>query len=238
MASIEKNSYEIYFEWWLEVLKQNGLVVNYEYQPEAFILKRVVPIFYEHKYAKKDPLFKDFNLFQPITYTTDYKVVFDVALWNKLYGIFFKDDHKMLSDDSQKTGNVYQNTLFYASEKGIIFEDNSASIKHVEMYFDVKPPSKAVQFSGKLGSSRDFKFNQRMVYDIHGIYVNKVVPIGTSTSLYAKTFTPNRYLYTDAPNSKILRTKQIKTENGKIKVPISELNDFRSFDEYKKLKAL
>ena len=35
------------------------------------------------------------------------------------------------------------------------------------------------------------------MYEKHNIIVNKVIPIGSSTSLFAKTFLPNRYKWTD-----------------------------------------
>ena len=35
------------------------------------------------------------------------------------------------------------------------------------------------------------------MYEKHNIIVNKVVPIGTSTCLFAKTFLPRRYRFTD-----------------------------------------
>lgn len=243
MASTEKNDYEKYFEWWLDVLKENKLVIEYEWQPKAFILERAVPIYYEQKYKTKKSIYNDFNLFQPITYTTDYRVVFDVALMNKLFGVFFKDEKKMLSDPDINVGNVYQNTLFYATEKGLIFEEDTPTIKHVEIFFDVKPSAKAVQYSGKLGSSRDFKFNQRLVYNKHGIYVNKVVPIGSSTCLYNKTFTPYRYTFTDNGfNKKEPRCKMVKTKVGeittKVKTPITQLDNFRSFDDWLELKGI
>lgn len=232
----EKNMNEKYFEWWLEELKKNGLVKEFEAQPKSFVLKEPIPIFYKHLYKTKDPLTKNFTLFNAITYTCDYRVIFKVELLNKLFGIFFSEERELLKDFNLKTGNVYQNTLFYSSEKGIIFKEGTNEIEYVEIYFDVKPPSKALQFSGKLGSSRDFKFNQRMTYDRHNIYVNKVVPIGTSTSLFNKTFTPKRYLFTDSGTA--IRHKTVKTGVVKEKITIDQLEGYRSFEKYAELKNL
>lgn len=192
----EKNMNEIYFEWWALELKEVGLVTEIEYQPEKFILEDALPIFYKHKYKRKDPIYKNFKLFNPITYTCDYRIVFDGRFANKLFGLIF-EDNQLLDDPNLLAGNVYQNTLFYVTRIGIKFKENSNSIETIEVYFDVKPPAVALKFSGSLGSSRDFKFNQRMVYNVYDIYVNKVTPADGVNCLYNKTFIPKRYLYTD-----------------------------------------
>lgn len=194
-----KNMNETYFEWWALELKEIGLIKEIQHQPEKFILENPLPVFYEHKYKVKEPLFKSFNLFQGITYTCDYRLVFDIKLLNKLFGVFM-DDMVILKDNNIETGNVYQNTLFYSTEISLKFKDDSNKLETIEMFFDVKPPSSALRYSGSLGSSRDFKFNQRMTYNKHNIYVNKVVPADGKNCLFNKTFIPKRYLYTDGGN--------------------------------------
>jgi hypothetical protein len=192
--STEINDYERYFEWWLKELKDVGLVLSYEREPEPFILRSNLPIYYHQHYATKGPIVKNWNLFNPITYTADYRVIFSFKLASKLFGIVSKKDKTLYDLDYKKPGSVYQETLFYSvveiRDKGFISEG-------VEVWFDVKPPAKAIQFSGKLGSSREFPYNQRLVYEEYDKIVNKVVPIGVSTCLFAKTFLPERYLYTD-----------------------------------------
>lgn len=187
--STERNDTEMYFEWWLDELKEAGLVLSYEREPKAFVLKDAIPIYFEHKYKSKESLYKNFNLFPPMIYTADYKVLFHNNLINKLFGII-KMDNVLLSSNELETGNVYENTLFYCTGNAIKFNPEG-----VEIYFDVKPPAKAIRYSSGLGSSREFPVKQRIIYDNEKIYINKVVPIGSDSCLFNKTFTPRRYLF-------------------------------------------
>ena len=49
----EKNMYETYFEWWLEELKKAGLVLEYEREPQTFVVHDTVLGFYNQHFAKK-----------------------------------------------------------------------------------------------------------------------------------------------------------------------------------------
>ena len=188
MAS-EKNMTEVYFEWWLEELKSHGLVKEYTREPKTFELYAALPIYYNQHYNKKEPIIKNFNLFQPITYTPDYKVVFDKRMLNKLFGTIDINSSEIDEWGFSKPGSIFQETLFYSTSD--MKEGN------FELWFDVKPPSSALRFSGSLGSSRDFPIKQRLVYEKFGIIINKVVPIGNKNSLFSKTFMPERYKWTD-----------------------------------------
>lgn len=185
----EKNMYETYFEWWLEELKKAGLVLEYEREPQTFVVHDTVLGFYNQHFAKKQPIIRDFTLVDSITYTPDYKVVFSEKLFNKLFGMI--DSNKMLVEyEPLDKGNYYQETLFYCTELGREFDKYT-------IYFDVKPPAKAIQFSGKLGSSRDFPLKRAMLFQKENLIMNKVVPVGSKMSLFNKTFMPKRYRYTD-----------------------------------------
>lgn len=185
---------EVYFEWWLEELKAVGLVKSYEREPQTFVLMDAEPIFYNQHYKSKEPLVKNFNLFRPITYTPDYVISISCKLASRLFGVIKKETKLLYDLDYREPGSVYQETLFYT----INHPHECLDKEHfIDIWFDVKPPAKALQFSGQLGSSREFPYNQRLMYEKHNIIVNKVIPIGSSTSLFAKTFLPNRYKWTD-----------------------------------------
>ena len=188
MAS-EINMTEVYFEWWLEELKSEGLVISYEREPKTFELYSALPIYYNQHYNRKEPIIKNFNLFQPVTYTPDYKVVFDKRMLNKLFGTIDINSSEIDEWGFSKPGSIFQETLFYSTSN---MKNGS-----FELWFDVKPPSSALRFSGSLGSSRDFPIKQRLVYEKFGIIINKVVPIGNKNSLFSKTFMPERYKWTD-----------------------------------------
>lgn len=184
----EKNSEELYFEWWLEELKSLGLVLEYQREPHTFEIAPAIPIFY-NQIRPKTPIVKSFNLFGTLVYTPDYRVKFSKKLINKMIGVISKEENIMVEFGFAENGSVYQNTIFYTTDL--------PETEWVTVYFDVKPPASAQRRTGTLGSSRDFKYISRMMYENHGIIVNKATPIGTSTSLFCKTFLPKRYQFTD-----------------------------------------
>ncbi len=188
----DKNFTELYFEWWLDELKKVGLVKEYQREPTTFELRQPKQIFFKQYFKKKEPIYRSFNLDASVTYTPDYRVVFSSKMIYKLLGVINSDD--VLLDDGDNTdGNIYQETLFYLQEQFVDYPEETCVV-----YFDVKPPSKALRFSGALGSSRDFPKNKILLRETHGIIVNKVVPIGQADSLFKKTFMPVRYRYTDS----------------------------------------
>ena len=190
IMATEKNSEELYFEWWLEELKKLGLVLEYIREPQKFILKDPVVIFYNQKKARSS-FMKSFNPFPALTYTPDYRVIFSEKGLNKLFGKINVDTITLEDEGFDELGSVYQNVMFYTTAKP------DEKLRGYELWFDVKPPSIAVARSGQLGSSRDFKYVSRMMFETHKIIVNKVVPIGSTTCLFAKTFMPRRYSFTD-----------------------------------------
>lgn len=192
----ERNMTELYFEWWLEELKSRGLVLKYEREPKTFLISDPVQIFY-HQVKKTKKTLVPFQLYKPLNYTPDYKVVFSEKLKNKLFGVIEKSLGVMHDSDYEEIGSAYQNTLFYTE----LFQASKEFPGCFDVWFDVKPPAVAVKHSGQLGSSRDFKYTSKMMYDNHGIIVNKVVPVGTKESLFGKTFMPFRYKFTDVSQS-------------------------------------
>ena len=220
----EKNTTELYFELWLDELKNKGLVKYYEREPKNILIKDSFPIFYNQHNKRGNPIIKNFNLFRPITYTPDYLVVFDKSLLNILFGFLIKsdlDNSYCLKDfDEIKPGNVYSETLFYTSKK----IDSGKFAGDYLLYFDVKPPSSVLQFTGNLQSSRDFPLKSRMIFDKYGVYINKVIPIGQKTSLFSKTFLPERYKYTD--------------KSGELRKLKDYEKSSKSLNEYLKLKNL
>lgn len=189
----DKNLTELYFEWWLCEMQKLGLVKYWERETETFILRNAEPIFYAQNFATKQSVFRTFNLNPEITYTPDYKVIFSDLLLGKLTGVI--DNEKLLHNPNDlSASNVYQDTLYYAHSDFKTAEHGGG----YWFYFDVKAPSSATRFSAKLGSSRDFGLKRRLMFEVHKIIVNKVVPIGADSCLFNKTFMPLRYRYNDS----------------------------------------
>lgn len=185
---IELSQSEVYFEWWLEELKKEGLILNWQ-RSETYILRPPLTFDFNQNYKSKNPLIKQVNVLRDIRYTPDYTVLFHKKLLSKLFAVvsdgFIKDGPR-----ENIPGNIWQEILFLTTDDNTV--DESCYV-----YFDVKPPSQAARFSGALSSSKDFPIKQRMMFEDHNIFVNKVIPMGQATCLFTKTFVPKRYLWTD-----------------------------------------
>ena len=75
-------------------------------------------------------------------------------------------------------------------------------------YIDVKP-----SFTRNKAESARFSLVQKALWDKHGEYVNKIVP----AKLFEKTFTPERYLFTDTGKQSRKIGWKIKTCAGWLK---------------------
>lgn len=182
----EKNKNEWYFEMWLNDLKKLGLVKYYDREPTTFTLYGEMVFYYSKniklkKKVKTEEVSK--NLFRDITYTPDYKVVFTKEASEYIKKLVNINNKWKTSDDYNK----YKNFLTSETDK----EGNYI------VYFDVKPPSFITKFSVKTGSSREFPIKQRLMWLIHNIYVNKVIPLGSKNCLFESTFYPERYKLSD-----------------------------------------
>lgn len=189
----EKSSSEMYFEWWLDELKDAGFVLSYK-RCDTYDL--IPPFAFDVKqhYKTKEPLIKTINVLRQIRYTPDYEVVFSKKLLAKL---FCQIKGRDILDNGRENvpGNIYQEVLFMSAD--------DSSEDSITLFFDVKPPNSVIKFAGANASSRDFPIKQRLMYSVHNIFVNKVVPYGDKNCLFCKTFLPKRYKWTD--KSKALR---------------------------------
>lgn len=187
-SEISLSQSEVYFEWWLEELKSAGLVIDFS-RGQTFNLIDPLAFDFNQHYKTKEPLIKQVNVLRNVAYTPDYKVLFNKKLLGKLYANL---EGRNILDDGRAPfpGNIWQEILFLTTDTNYFSETSL-------VYFDVKPPSHAIRFSGALGSSRDFPIKQHLMYSVHNIFVNKVIPYGQKECLFTKTFLPKRYLWTD-----------------------------------------
>ena len=129
------SSEEWYFYNWVLEAKQLEIVIEYEYQPESFLLTEK---------AKYTPAFgkpKEKHLLAEHSYTADFYLKFDKKYGEKL-SEFFKIDIDALD-----------------------------GVGNPEVWIDVKAGF------NRFGGDRTFSINQKLVYDKHGVFVQKVVPL-------------------------------------------------------------
>lgn len=206
----ELNKDELYFSWWFDELAQKGLAKELKFEPEEFdIIDQ--DIFSYDKFNKKGTsqiITKE--LFEKLIWNPDYSFIISRKLEGKMFAIIDEntEDNRLITPDNfdKSLGNIYQQTCLLTTTSQIIDED------WVKIWLDVKPPAHALQFSGGLSSSRDFRYLKRIMFERHKIYINKVVvkngkdvkQLSRANTLFYKTFLPQRYKFTD--KSGALRT--------------------------------
>lgn len=213
MAS-EKSSSERYFEYWLDELKEEGFVKNYIREHKTYVLADKRTYFKERK-LKTKTLLEEKTLFNHITYTPDYYIEFtERALKYFIHETPFEEKDTIPNEKGEL--------------KSLLFFNSKLRVEGENIYtvlVDVKPPASAIRFSGSLGSSREFPIKQRMMFDVHNLYVNKIVPTGTKNSLFYETFLPKRYKLTD-------RTKKPR-KLSEIELKCKSLKEFLNYVIYR-----
>ena len=165
---------ELYFEWWLQELKENGYIksynrsISYELVPKSYmpVLKRKPTI------KEPDRLILEAQHFlHPVSYTPDYDIYWE----QKAIGIFVLDiDELFIKEDIVP--------YFYGQKTDLGLYSCT----------DVKP----IFFRAQNSSSITFPIKKKIMWNKYSIYVNKTVPIGKE-ELFCSTFTPNRFLFQD-----------------------------------------
>lgn len=128
----------------------------------------------EYQWVEKNKT-KDITKTSTILQPHSYTPDFQIEWNEKAHGIFYYE----LFD-----GNKLDKIPFVAN-------DPKTSIVEIKPSFDYQ------------NMTRLAMINMKMVYEIYGIYVQKITPIGKNCCLFAKTFLPKDAKYT-------LKTKQLK----------------------------
>lgn len=176
---------ELWFEWYLDELYELGLIKSYYYHPPSFELS--LPVSYkleERKKTKTNILTREF--LKSHDYQLDFKIIWDYVALGKLFNIIGE--------------TVKQKAYFWAAR-----DDNDFI-----SYVDVKGA-----FAAKNNNSATtFPLNQKWLWDKYGIYVQKVMVSNKRNSVFAKTFTPEKFLTTEKTGQdRMIHYKPILTIN-------------------------
>lgn len=179
----EINQIELYFEWYIQELKEAGFILSYKREPFTILVNKEIT----HKrwnFKTKTPKIEDFRLLPDIKYTFDYSIVWAKHAHELFYNFI-----------DEKPIRVW--TPFYA----MIDADG----EHIS-FVDVKATSVGSKF-GNNTSAVTFPILQKMIWTLYGIIISKAVPIpmaskgkvksGNNISLFTTTFVPRRYHLTD-----------------------------------------
>ena len=203
MKKTEKNQLELYFEWWLVEMQSLGYINNFVREPETQTVMEAGEYGRYKRFKTKEKEVEQFNLFPKITYTYDYKII-----WNKSAEFLFYEEIM------EQSIFLFSKPPFIASREASLIEGD----EYIVSYVDVKPTNSVQQRGGKVSSAISFPLKQRMLWERDRTYINKVVPMpmagtGYNSALFVKTFVPQRYLLTDG--GKMRRKIKYKTTSLK-----------------------
>lgn len=171
---------EMYFRLWLEDLKREGFVIDYDYENKDWELSPKYTSVVEERLKTKVKR-NERTLIQAHSYGCDFTIYWSDKARYYFFEILFETQ-------------MNKNVPFFAHYHSYMGKEDIVS------YVEVKP-----QFDQN-NMEREFRINQKWVLDAWGDYVNLIKPVGSSTCLFAKTFTPDRYKLTDSS----LKPRKIK----------------------------
>jgi hypothetical protein len=182
----ERNKIEEYFEWWLHDMVDAGYIISWSREPETFQVLGTSEYCRMKRFKTKSPVHEVFNLFQEISYTYDYLIVWAPSA-----------EYLFYEEINEQGVFQFGKPPFVAHSRQ--YDDGTVK---VISYIDVKPTSAVAKAGGKVSSSTTFPIKQRILWDTRKIYINKCVPIpmagtGFTIALFPKVFTPRRYIFTD-----------------------------------------
>ena len=186
-SSPYKSEEEYLFALWLDDVAKHGYIKEYKYEESSWSLSPKDTFFYKKRLKTKIKIVER-SLIQSHEYGCDFTITWhDDAL-----GIFFEvPTVNVVSKDVPFWGHVTNNCSEFTS------------------YVEVKPDW------DKNNMTRAFKINQKWMWMQKKIFVNLVTPHKGNTCLFAKTFTFDRYRWTDKG-----------TKKRKIHYPVKTIDEY------------
>ena len=157
------------FYLYLEELKDNGYVRDFTFHVDSFVLSEPVKYSWAKKMKTKSKEMES-TLLQGHVYTPDFKIIWNPKGYERFYFNIF--DENKLFDKVPFVNNI----------------GNDGN--DIGSYIEVKPSFDMNNMQ------RLFSINQKWMWQEHKIYVQKVIPIGKNTCLFAKTFVPQEAMLT------------------------------------------
>jgi hypothetical protein len=199
--STYENDHEKYCRWYLEDLQENGFIKKIEREAETFLVLPSVNVKREKHFVRKDNEYESIELLSSLTYTYDFRIIWDPNALSVFTEVLMENSAFRFGDP-----------LFISQ---LIEIDG---VQEIVSYIDVKPHSSAAQHGGNLSTFYTFPVIQKVMYSVHNLYINKIVPVpngkkyGATTCLFAKSFTPKRYFFTNkSMTQRTMHHKPIKT---------------------------
>jgi hypothetical protein len=194
---------ELEFYYYLEELKEAGYINNFEYNTKCFILSTPYRYKWKEKLKTKE-IEKESTLLQGHEYTTDYYIE-----WNKKAEHIF---YEILGCNKNLSKAIFIAQLEVLNEHTDQEKYTGKIISNIEI-----KPSFDYQNMTRLSV-----LNQKWTMTEYGVYVQKIIPTGKNNCLFAKTFVPQKALFTK-------KKKQPK----KFKYAVKSLQEFINSNDIK-----
>ena len=183
-AGTYESKEELWVSYYLDELLKSGFITDWKYQPKTYILSAPLSYSWIKKLPTKDKI-QASNILQGHEYTPDF-----IIIWNENARCLFF--------------NSTEDKINLKGAHFIAHSGNNLSIIDVKPQFDMQ------------NMTRLFAINQKWMMDKYGLYVQKIIPtkevkhyhkIGNRgksvyshsswSGIFPKTFTPERYFFTD-----------------------------------------
>lgn len=183
----ERNTIELYAEWYFNELKENGFIKSIHREPYSLkVTDKKKLNRYRYKESKNgiQENIEEYLFLRDANYTPDYLIVWE-----------------------EKARDYFFNMIDQPKRLDCPFMAQTSSQGDIISLCDVKPTAVGATF-GHNTSGYTFPIIQKVLFQFYGIYINKTVPIplvskgeiksGNNVALFTTTFVPNRYLLTDS----------------------------------------
>lgn len=191
---------EKYFSWYLDELLKEGFILRYKYQPKPFVITEKIHYKWIKKLKTKSKPMQSVFL-NGYTYQADFLIVWDIE--SDARGIFYEILFELSMHDNAGKKDDYPFIAQVGNQTGHFFSvvDVKGSYSQNDAY-------------------RRFSIDQKLVWDKHKIYVQKIIPVPAvsksgkvtpANALFHQTFTPFNYRFTDKKGDKRKIRYNLKT---------------------------
>lgn len=189
MANVTKtkeNDHEMYFRWYCEELQRYGFLKRFDRELQKFSILPEQKHKRENHLKTKTNTLEEFNLLQPLEYTYDFRLIWTDKAYYIFTELYIPGGHFVFGEPTFISHKI-----------------NIDGVDEIVSYVDVKPHYAAAKFGGGQNASfYTFPLIQKFLLFTRKLYINKIVPIhtgkhGRTTCLFATTFVPNSYKFTN-----------------------------------------
>lgn len=186
-TTTKENPYEMFFRWYCEELEKYGYIKKFDREAELIsVFPKAIHKKEKHFKSSKENTIEEYTMLKETNYTYDFRLVWTEKAINIFTELYDPNTHFVFGHPTFVSHKILLNGK-----------------EELVSYVDVKPHSAAVRFGGgKMASYYTFPIIQKYLFLSQGLYINKIIPIntgkhGVTSCLFASTFVPNRYRYTD-----------------------------------------